>query len=172
MHFHRRRFLGSSVIALGATLLDALATPIWKWNRSAILEAKSFPNVSATSPVTFVDVAREAGLTTPNVWGGEDHKRFIIEAKGSGLAFFDYDNDGWLDIYLTNGTRWAQVACRHRSDFSFVQEQPRRNVHRCHGKIRTRSHRLADRRVCGRLRQRWLGRSVLLLLGTQHPVPQ
>jgi hypothetical protein len=39
------------------------------------------------------------------VWGGVDHKKYIIEAKGSGLAFFDYDNDGWLDIYLTNGTR-------------------------------------------------------------------
>ncbi len=34
-----------------------------------------------------------------------DHKRYIIEAKGSGLGFFDYDNEGWLDIYLTNGTR-------------------------------------------------------------------
>ena len=50
-------------------------------------------------------MAREAGLNVPNVWGGVDHKRYIIEAKGSGLAFFDYDNDGWLDIYLTNGTR-------------------------------------------------------------------
>ncbi len=39
------------------------------------------------------------------MWGGVDHKRSIIEAKGSGLAFFDYDNDGWLDIYLTNGDR-------------------------------------------------------------------
>jgi hypothetical protein len=34
-----------------------------------------------------------------------DHKRSIIETKGSGLAFFDYDNDGWLDIYLSNGSR-------------------------------------------------------------------
>ncbi len=52
-----------------------------------------------------MDVAQQAGLTIPNVWGGVDHKRSIIEAKGSGLAFFDYDNDGWLDIYLTNGNR-------------------------------------------------------------------
>ena len=100
----RRRFLGSSLVALGATLLDALATPVWKWNRSAILEAKTLPNAPATSQVTFVDVAREAGLTIPNVWGGTEHKRLIIEAKGSGIGFFDYDNDGWLDIYLTNGT--------------------------------------------------------------------
>ncbi len=54
--------------------------------------------------VQFVDVAQQAGLTSPNVWG-IDHKHSIIEAKGSGLAFFDYDNDGWLDIYLTNGDR-------------------------------------------------------------------
>jgi hypothetical protein len=58
-----------------------------------------------SSPVQFVDVARQAGLNTPNVWGGVDHKRLIIETKGSGIAFFDYDNDGWLDIYLTNGSQ-------------------------------------------------------------------
>ena len=54
----------------------------------------------------FVDVAKEAGLVSPNVWGGIDQKKYIIEAKGSGLAFSDYDHDGWLDIYLTNGTRF------------------------------------------------------------------
>ena len=58
--------------------------------------------------VQFVDVGREAGLNVPNVWGGTEHKRYIIEAKGSGLGFFDYDNDGWLDIYLTNGTRLGE----------------------------------------------------------------
>ena len=52
-----------------------------------------------------MDVARDAGLNVPNVWGGVKHKNYIIEAKGSGLAFFDYDQDGWIDIYLTNGDR-------------------------------------------------------------------
>ena len=107
----RRRFLGSSVLSLGATLLEAFATPLCKWNRRAILEAKSLPSALAPSPVLFVDVAKEAGLTLPNVWGGLDHKQFIVEAKGGGIAFFDYDGDGWLDIYLTNGSRldakWA-----------------------------------------------------------------
>src|SRR6266581_3901015 len=111
MNLVRRRFLGSSLIVLGGSLLEALTTPLWKWRDSLRLEAAPipYPSVSKraiTSPVQFVDVAREAGLIAPNVWGGVDHKRYIIEAKGSGLAFFDYDHDGWLDIYLTNGTRF------------------------------------------------------------------
>ncbi len=102
----RRWFLGSSLIMLGETLLDKLTTPLWKWGEdSHILAAISAP---ATSPVHYVDVAEQAGLKIPNVWGGVDHKRIILETKGSGLAFFDYDNDGWLDIYLTNGNRLGE----------------------------------------------------------------
>jgi enediyne biosynthesis protein E4 len=56
-----------------------------------------------------VDVAQQAGLTVSNVWGGVEHKKYIIEAKGSGLAFFDYDQDGWLDVYLTNGLRLEET---------------------------------------------------------------
>jgi hypothetical protein len=116
MNLLRRRFLGSSLVVLGSTLLDALTTPLWKWRGSTPLEAAPvsnppfsnayISNPTSLSSVVFVDVAREAGLIAPNVWGGVDHKKYIIEAKGSGLAFFDYDNDGWLDIYLTNGTRF------------------------------------------------------------------
>jgi hypothetical protein len=98
MNFPRRRFLGSSLFMLGSTLTEALATPLWNWKDPSLMAA-------ATSPVQYIDVAQQAGLTIPNVWGGIDHKRSIIEAKGSGLAFFDYDHDGWLDIYLTNGDR-------------------------------------------------------------------
>jgi enediyne biosynthesis protein E4 len=104
MNFPRRSFLGSSLFMLGDKLTEALTTPLWQWKDSSMVEA-------ATSPVQYVDVAQQAGLTIPNVWGGVDHKRVILEAKGSGLAFFDYDHDGWLDIYLTNGDRldehWA-----------------------------------------------------------------
>jgi hypothetical protein len=108
MTLPRRNFLGSSFTALGVSLLDALATPLWRWKSPLLLQQSPKPSPSphpAKSPVQFLDVAREAGLTTPNVWGDANTKKYIIEAKGSGIAFFDYDNDGWLDIYLTNGTQ-------------------------------------------------------------------
>ena len=56
-----------------------------------------------TGPVVFMNVAERAGLTTwRNVTGGPQ-KHIIVVAKGSGVALLDYDNDGWLDIYLVNG---------------------------------------------------------------------
>jgi hypothetical protein len=53
----------------------------------------------------FTDVASAAGLTAPTIYGGIDHKQFIFETVGCGVAFFDYDNDGWLDIFVLCGTR-------------------------------------------------------------------
>jgi hypothetical protein len=52
----------------------------------------------------FTDVAKKAGLTAPIVFGGKDTKKYIIETTGTGAAIFDYDNDGWPDIFLVNGT--------------------------------------------------------------------
>jgi hypothetical protein len=52
----------------------------------------------------FTDVAQKAGLTAPVVFGGETTKKYIIETTGTGVAIFDYDNDGWPDIFVVNGT--------------------------------------------------------------------
>jgi hypothetical protein len=52
----------------------------------------------------FVDIGEKAGLTMKNVFGGVDTKKFIIETTGTGVAIFDYDNDGWPDIFIVNGT--------------------------------------------------------------------
>ena len=54
-------------------------------------------------PAWFIDVASKAGITVRNVNGSIDHKRYIIEATGSGVAIIDYDRDGWPDIFLVNG---------------------------------------------------------------------
>jgi hypothetical protein len=54
--------------------------------------------------VAFADLAEQAGLTAVNVSGSEDRKRYILETTGTGVAFLDYDNDGWPDIFLVNGS--------------------------------------------------------------------
>ncbi|MFN0106730.1 MAG: CRTAC1 family protein [Bryobacteraceae bacterium] len=56
-------------------------------------------------PVSFADVAPAAGLRAPRIAGGEKRK-YILEAMGSGVAFLDYDNDGWMDVFLVNGSRF------------------------------------------------------------------
>ena len=54
--------------------------------------------------IHFVDLAGQAGLSMMNVNGGDTHKQFLIETTGSGAVIFDYDNDGWPDIFLPNGS--------------------------------------------------------------------
>jgi enediyne biosynthesis protein E4 len=55
--------------------------------------------------VTFADVARESGLNAKTFYGGEHKNKYLLETTGCGVAFYDYDNDGWLDIFLVNGSR-------------------------------------------------------------------
>jgi hypothetical protein len=60
----------------------------------------------ATLGVQFLNIAREAGLRTKTIFGGERRNKFLLETTGCGCAFIDYDGDGWLDIFLVNGTRF------------------------------------------------------------------
>jgi hypothetical protein len=53
----------------------------------------------------FTDIAAQAGMREPVIYGPEGHVDYIIESMGCGVAFFDYDNDGWLDVFILSGTR-------------------------------------------------------------------
>jgi hypothetical protein len=53
----------------------------------------------------LIDVAHAAGLREPIAYGGLDTRKYILETIGCGCAFFDYDNDGWMDLFLLGGTR-------------------------------------------------------------------
>ncbi len=59
--------------------------------------------------VEFVDVARAAGLHEKTTFGAESRNKYLLETTGCGVAFIDYDNDGWLDIFFVNGTRFETV---------------------------------------------------------------
>ena len=56
-------------------------------------------------PFHFVDVAAKAGLVHPVIYGGAESKKYILETNGCGIAFFDYDHDGWPDIFAPGGSR-------------------------------------------------------------------
>jgi len=53
----------------------------------------------------FTDIAQQAGLRQPIVYCGLDTKSYIVEVVGAGVAFIDYDNDGWMDLFVLSGTR-------------------------------------------------------------------
>ena len=53
----------------------------------------------------FADVAASAGLNERIIYGNPAHNTYIVEVAGGGCAFFDYDNDGWMDVFIVGGRR-------------------------------------------------------------------
>jgi hypothetical protein len=84
------------------------------WKPGGIVSAEENPgaqagpqSIASGTPLgaSFVNVAKESGLNVKTVFGGEHKNKYLLETTGCGVAFYDYDNDGWLDIFLVNGTR-------------------------------------------------------------------
>ena len=71
---------------------------------SLLSSAVQLPKASSLPIAHFTDIAQKAGLHTTEVFGGVNTKKYIIETTGTGVAIFDYDNDGWPDIFIVNGT--------------------------------------------------------------------
>jgi hypothetical protein len=99
MGINRRNFVILSAGAMGQRLFAQGVAP-----RSVKPQAKPAPS-GRPFGAHFVDVAAEAGLTSPTIYGRPDFKDYILEATGCGCAFIDYDNDGWMDIFILSGTR-------------------------------------------------------------------
>jgi enediyne biosynthesis protein E4 len=80
---------------------------------------------TSTEPLAnfhFTDVAAQAGLgQATNVFGGVTRKRYLLEEIGCGVALFDYDNDGWLDLFLVNGTRFEGISPEHEPSNSLFR---------------------------------------------------
>ena len=76
---------------------------------SALIDERDDVQRDERFPVSFVDIHHDAGLREPLTSGSESSKQYIIEANGTGVAFVDYDNDGSLDVFLVNGSRFERV---------------------------------------------------------------
>lgn len=126
MAMTRRRLLQS---LCRTTLVLPFADVLWMsvppWKRDGIVAAQQSmgaehpyeavpmppppgpPSPIAGTPlgVSFVDVAHPAGLNAETIYGGVGKNKYLLETTGCGVAFYDYDHDGWVDIFLVNGWR-------------------------------------------------------------------
>ncbi len=101
----RKKDACSYVAAFGVAALRLLLSALVSLLSVAFIAAVAGGDGVNNFPVSFIDIAQQAGLTEPIIYGGIEKKRYIIETNGCGVAFFDYDHDGWMDILLLNGTR-------------------------------------------------------------------
>ncbi|HWC76313.1 MAG TPA: VCBS repeat-containing protein [Blastocatellia bacterium] len=98
-----RRQLSRTSICASLTLLPA----------STLILPSLRDSASATNSIVFTDVTRAAGITSTSLASRD--KKYIVESMSGGVAFFDFDNDGRLDIYLVNAyTVEAALAKRPR----------------------------------------------------------
>src|SRR5271169_3764771 len=88
---------------LWGTLLFVCAAP---------LLGQAPKNPSAAPSITFRDITQQAGIRFAHN-NGAFGKKYLPETIGPGVAFIDYDNDGWQDIFIVNGTDWPGHASKH-----------------------------------------------------------
>ena len=126
-----------------------------------------------TGPVIFEDITKQAGLSGWRHKMGVPEKKFIVETNGSGVCLIDYDNDGWLDIYLVNGSTFnaldgkeepPHAALFHNNhDGTFTDVSAQAGV---------TNDRWGYGVLGGRLRQRRLARHLCGQLRQEPPLPQ
>jgi hypothetical protein len=90
-----------SLIAIG--LASLLSTTSWSGLANGI-NRDSIQNQDDPG-VRFVNIAQSAGLQSKTLFGSEHKNKYLVETTGCGVALFDYDRDGWLDIFVVNGWR-------------------------------------------------------------------
>src|SRR6476620_6096273 len=101
----RRRFILDGATFAGTTLLlPGFAAAQGVSSRGVKAQPRGKPS-GRPFHAHFTDVAKQAGLIQPILYGGLETKSYIIEVVGAGVAFIDYDNDGWMDLFVLSGTR-------------------------------------------------------------------
>ena len=92
---NRRQWVKNLAVAGAGSLLYPFLDPFLAGTFAAGIPTAYFPH--------YVDVAKAAGLRAKTVLAGHESKDFLLSTTGGGIALFDYDNDGWLDIFVVNG---------------------------------------------------------------------
>jgi len=103
MIYSRRSFMG---LSLGSAI--GLSAPRLIGQTVATHQATPVPRQAPSGRpfnAHFVDIGAAAGLAAPTIYGGLETNKYILESVGCGCAYIDYDNDGWMDIFLLCGTR-------------------------------------------------------------------
>ena len=118
---------------------------------------KFWPLAASSAEFPFELVPPEASGITWAHHNGRSPEMYLPETIGAGCAFLDYDNDGWMDIYLVNSGQCDFLPQATPSQRALPQ-QSRRHLHRRHRKGRRARRRLRDGRRGRRLRRRWLPR--------------
>jgi enediyne biosynthesis protein E4 len=109
MDFSRRRFVRLGVgAALSVPANRLLAQQQGMGGRTVKPMPRGAPSGRPFN-AHFVDIAANAGLHEPVVYGDPETENYIVESTGCGCAFIDYDNDGWMDLFVLSGTRLRGV---------------------------------------------------------------
>src|SRR5260370_544944 len=115
---------GAATGGVFAPIRDALSRPI---------TAGGFVD---GAPVVYQDITKQSGLSAWRNHTGSPEKNYILELASAGVALLDYDNDGWLDIYLVNGSTYRALAGldpaprpppfhnTHDDTFTYVTDNP------------------------------------------------
>jgi enediyne biosynthesis protein E4 len=101
----RRQILKAAGMATGGGLLGSFLGQIRRGPPGIFATALPRPAAPHAPGIVFVDIAPEAGIVHKTIFGSETSDTYLLETTGCGVAFFDYDNDDWLDLFFVNGTR-------------------------------------------------------------------
>src|SRR5256886_4303433 len=133
-----RRPVARMGLVFAATCIVALAAPEKPGGRPPV-KKPSAKRIAPAGIASFADVTRAAGLDFHPTCGSLD-KRFIMESMCGGIAVFDYDNDGWMDIFLVNGSTLEDLRAgkchpsklyRNNHDGTFTDVTANSGLRRC-----------------------------------------
>src|SRR5215475_11275346 len=99
-----RRYMLTTLVAAAGSALTSAAIGQGVSSRGVKAQPRGKPS-GRPFLSRLTDIAKQAGLTEPIIYGAENTKSYIIEVVGCGVAFIDYDNDGWMDLLVLSGTR-------------------------------------------------------------------